>query len=131
MAAGDNTGRILIWRGFGDKTFAGNKSENENLLKDEDEKPGVRGNGDADSCTTWHWHSSEVKVLSFSSDGVYLYSGKKMTSCFSNLYILLWLYLLLCNSSNDRWKRRSSCSMAARYWKEKILTPNRDSITLL
>ncbi|KAK1433946.1 hypothetical protein QVD17_10864 [Tagetes erecta] len=77
VAAGDKTGRILIWRGFGDKTFSGTKSENENLLKDEDEKPGVRGNGDADSCTTWHWHSSEVKVLSFSSDGVYLYSGGK------------------------------------------------------
>ncbi|KAI3806876.1 hypothetical protein L1987_22794 [Smallanthus sonchifolius] len=77
LVAGDVTGRILIWRGFGDKTFAGSNLENEKLLKDEDEKPGVRGNGDADSCTTWHWHSSEVKVLSFSSEGVYLYSGGK------------------------------------------------------
>lgn len=74
MAAGDVTGRILIWRGFGDRTFSG---ENEKLLKDEDDKPGVRGDGDADSCTTWHWHSAEVKVLFFSSDGAYLYSGKE------------------------------------------------------
>lgn len=74
MAAGDVTGRILIWRGFGDRTFSG---ENGKLLKDEDDKPGVRGDGDADSCTTWHWHSAEVKVLFFSSDGAYLYSGKE------------------------------------------------------
>ncbi|KAI7755931.1 hypothetical protein M8C21_023302 [Ambrosia artemisiifolia] len=77
LAAGDATGRILLWRGFGDKTFAGTDLENEKLLKDEDDKPGVRGNGDADSCTTWHWHSSEVKVLCFSSDGAYLFSGGK------------------------------------------------------
>ncbi|KAI3496693.1 hypothetical protein L1887_39064 [Cichorium endivia] len=71
VAAGDVTGRILIWRGFGDRTF--NK-----LLKDDDEEnPGVRDDGDADSCTTWHWHSAQVKVLFFSSDGAYLYSGGK------------------------------------------------------
>ncbi|XP_076898013.1 uncharacterized protein LOC143551471 [Bidens hawaiensis] len=75
MAAGDATGRILVWRGFGDKTFSGNNSENEKVMNDEDDKPGVRGTEDADSCTTWHWHSSEVKVLSFSSDGAYLFSG--------------------------------------------------------
>lgn len=77
VAAGDVTGRILIWRGFGDKTFAGDYLANGRLLMDEDEKPGVRGDGDADSCTTWHWHSAEVKVLFFSSDGAYLYSGGK------------------------------------------------------
>ncbi|XP_024959966.1 WD repeat-containing protein 75 [Cynara cardunculus var. scolymus] len=77
VAAGDVTGRILIWRGFGGKTFAGDNSANGRLLMDEDDKPGVRGDGDADSCTTWHWHSAEVKVLFFSSDGAYLYSGGK------------------------------------------------------
>ncbi|KAL8230509.1 hypothetical protein R6Q57_000287 [Mikania cordata] len=77
VAAGDVTGRVLIWRGFGDKTFTGNNLENEKLLKYEDDRPGVRDNGDADSCTTWHWHSSEVKVLCFSSDGAYLYTGGK------------------------------------------------------
>ncbi|RVW33085.1 WD repeat-containing protein 75 [Vitis vinifera] len=35
------------------------------------------GDDDADSCATWHWHSAEVKVLSFSSDGAYLFSGGK------------------------------------------------------
>ncbi|KAJ0755262.1 putative transcription factor WD40-like family [Helianthus annuus] len=77
VAAGDATGRILVWRGFGDKTFADKDLENEKVSKDEDDKPGVRGEGDADSCTTWHWHSSEVKVLYFSSDGAYLFSGGK------------------------------------------------------
>ena len=62
----------MIWKGFGDGTFAGDNG----LLKKEDEKTGVRGYGDADSCTTWHWHFAEVKFLLFSSDGAYLYSGK-------------------------------------------------------
>uniref|UniRef100_A0A5B7C8A1 Putative WD repeat-containing protein 75 isoform X2 n=1 Tax=Davidia involucrata TaxID=16924 RepID=A0A5B7C8A1_DAVIN len=78
IAAGDVTGRILIWRGFGQKTFSiSDKSINRGLMKNEDERSGVRGDDDADSCTTWHWHSAEVKVLFFSSDGAYLYSGGK------------------------------------------------------
>ena len=72
VAAGDVTGRILVWRGFGYRTF----STSDELMNKEEEHPGVRGNDDADSCSTWHWHSAEVKVLSFSSDGAYLYSGK-------------------------------------------------------
>lgn len=72
IAAGDVSGRILVWRGFGCRTF----STVDELANKEEERPGVRGNDDADSCSTWHWHSAEVKVLSFSSDGAYLYSGK-------------------------------------------------------
>lgn len=72
LAAGDTTGRILIWRNFGDKTFdcAGEQANDE-------DRPGVRDDDDADSCTTWHWHPSRVNLLFFSSDGAYLYSGKK------------------------------------------------------
>ncbi|KAH9805892.1 transducin/WD40 repeat-like superfamily protein [Citrus sinensis] len=78
VAAGDVTGRILIWRGFGDRTFATNDNKmNLNLMNNEEERPGVRDNDDADLCTTWHWHPSEVSVLIFSSDGAYLYSGGK------------------------------------------------------
>ncbi|KAJ6923457.1 WD repeat-containing protein 75 [Populus alba x Populus x berolinensis] len=78
VAAGDVTGRILIWRGFGDRTFAdGDGLVSRKLTNNEEERPGVRGNDDADSCTTWHWHSAEVNVLFFSSDGAYLYSGGK------------------------------------------------------
>uniref|UniRef100_A0A2N9I1K3 WD repeat-containing protein 75 second beta-propeller domain-containing protein n=1 Tax=Fagus sylvatica TaxID=28930 RepID=A0A2N9I1K3_FAGSY len=73
IAAGDVSGRILVWRGFGCQTF----STGDELANKEEERPGVRGNDDADSCSTWHWHSAEVKVLSFSSDGAYLYSGGK------------------------------------------------------
>ncbi|XAR63690.1 hypothetical protein NMG60_11023719 [Bertholletia excelsa] len=78
VAAGDVTGRILIWRNFGERTFlGGGKLINGGSMNNEDERPGVRGDDDAESCTTWHWHSSEVKQLLFSSDGAYLYSGGK------------------------------------------------------
>ncbi|XP_020595529.1 WD repeat-containing protein 75-like, partial [Phalaenopsis equestris] len=72
VAGGDVTGRVLIWREFGQKKFSKNL-----VARDEEEKPGVRDDDDADSCTTWHWHANEVKFLYFSSDGAYLYSGGK------------------------------------------------------
>nr|CAB3462586.1 unnamed protein product [Digitaria exilis] len=71
VAAGDVTGRILIWRGFGDAKF----SENSAKSKVDEGRDGVRGNDDADTCTTWHWHSNSVRFLKFSSDGAYLFSG--------------------------------------------------------
>lgn len=75
VAAGDVTGRILIWRGIGRRTFSNSKLSNGRLNKDAEDKPGVRDNDDADSCSTWHWHSAQVNLLFFSSDGAYLYSG--------------------------------------------------------
>ncbi|XP_062078686.1 uncharacterized protein LOC133783156 isoform X2 [Humulus lupulus] len=76
VAAGDKSGRILIWRSFGSQTFrTSNKLVNEKLINNEEERPGVRGDDEADSCSTWHWHPSGVNVLSFSADGSYLYSG--------------------------------------------------------
>ncbi|KAL2338651.1 hypothetical protein Fmac_013097 [Flemingia macrophylla] len=78
VAAGDVTGRILIWRGFGAKKFLHSAGlVNGRSTNDEEDKPGVRENDDAESCSTWHWHSSGVRLLSFSSDGAYLYSGGK------------------------------------------------------
>ncbi|XP_011043947.1 PREDICTED: WD repeat-containing protein 75-like [Populus euphratica] len=78
IAAGDVTGRILIWRGFGDRTFVDNdRLVGVRSMNNGEERPGVRGDDDADSCTTWHWHSAEVNVLFFSLDGAYLYSGGK------------------------------------------------------
>ncbi|GFQ03218.1 WD repeat-containing protein 75 [Phtheirospermum japonicum] len=79
VAAGDVTGRILIWRGVGRGTFGNdnNKFTNRGLDKNTEDRPGVRDGDDADSCTTWHWHSAQVNVLFFSSDGAYLYSGGK------------------------------------------------------
>lgn len=75
VAAGDVTGRILIWKHFGERMFSvTDKLENGDFMNAE-ERPGVRGDDDADVCTTWHWHSTVVKVLFFSSDGAYLYSG--------------------------------------------------------
>eukprot|EP00268_Persea_americana_P020064 TRINITY_DN20334_c0_g1_i3.p1 TRINITY_DN20334_c0_g1~~TRINITY_DN20334_c0_g1_i3.p1 ORF type:complete len:812 (+),score=149.30 TRINITY_DN20334_c0_g1_i3:277-2712(+) len=76
IAGGDVTGRILIWRGFGRRVFSHNKLPLIGQdMEIEEERPGVRGDDDADSCSTWHWHPTEVKFLSFSSDGAYLYSG--------------------------------------------------------
>lgn len=77
VAAGDVTGRILIWRGFGNRTFSVSGTETGKKYFEDEDKPGVRGNDDADSCSTWHWHPAEVIVLSFSFDGTYLYSGGK------------------------------------------------------
>ncbi|KAJ4833117.1 hypothetical protein Tsubulata_006219 [Turnera subulata] len=78
VAAGDVTGRILVWRGFGNRTFTKRKETGSGGSMDYgEENPGVRGGDDADSCTTWHWHPAGVNVLYFSSDGAYLYSGGK------------------------------------------------------
>ncbi|KAI5414997.1 uncharacterized protein LOC127135035 [Lathyrus oleraceus] len=78
VAAGDSTGRLLIYRGFGAQNFHDRGDLlNRTSLTDDESKPGVRHNDDAESCSTWHWHSAGVNLLSFSSDGVYLYSGGK------------------------------------------------------
>lgn len=70
VAGGDVTGRILIWRCFGKSKFS------DSVMSKEDEgRDGVRGDDDADTCTTFHWHSSSVRFLKFSSDGAYLFSG--------------------------------------------------------
>jgi NET1-associated nuclear protein 1 (U3 small nucleolar RNA-associated protein 17) len=72
VAGGDESGRILIWRGFGNVKFSGDggaKSEADGG------RDGVRGDDDAEVCTTLHWHSRRVTFLRFSSDGAYLFSG--------------------------------------------------------
>ncbi|KAI4335407.1 hypothetical protein L6164_014052 [Bauhinia variegata] len=77
VAGGDVTGRILIWRGFGAQKFLSSSGSTNVRSMNDEEKPGVRDNDDAESCSTWHWHPSGVRILSFSSDGAYLYSGGK------------------------------------------------------
>lgn len=77
VAGGDVTGRVLIWRGVGLHTFTSEKNvENGGRSI---ERSGVKAQDDAVSLTTWHWHQSqcEVKFVSFSLDGAYLYSGAK------------------------------------------------------
>ncbi|CAA6671814.1 unnamed protein product [Spirodela intermedia] len=78
VAGGDVTGRILLWKGFGRRKFSdtGHKFS-KYMSEDDEERPGVRGDDDAELSSTWHWHPAEVKLLSFSSDGAYLYSGGK------------------------------------------------------
>ncbi|KHN22690.1 WD repeat-containing protein 75 [Glycine soja] len=77
VAAGDVTGRILIWHEFGAQKFLNSSGLVNGRSMDQENKDGVRQNDDAESSVTRHWHSSGVRCLSFSSDGAYLYSGGK------------------------------------------------------
>ncbi|CAH8377974.1 unnamed protein product [Eruca vesicaria subsp. sativa] len=61
LAVGDVTGRVLIWEDIGDVKLTSVKSED----------------GAESFCTAFNWHSDEVTVLNFSSDGAFLYSGGK------------------------------------------------------
>lgn len=76
VVAGDITGRILIWRGFGSRKFLDRSGLVNGISADDEDACDVRENDDAKSCEPWHWHSFGVRLLSFSSDGAYLYSGK-------------------------------------------------------
>ncbi|RXH71570.1 hypothetical protein DVH24_018925 [Malus domestica] len=76
VAADDTSGRILIWTGFGKGIFSdGGKLMKGRSMNNEDERDGVRGDDNAHASSTWHWHGAGISVLSFSSDGAYLYSG--------------------------------------------------------
>lgn len=83
VAAGDVSGRILIWRGLGKMRLS--QDGGGKMKIDRGDRPGVRDGDDADSCSTWHWHSSEIRFLLFSSDEAYLFSGK-LTSFFSKMW---------------------------------------------
>ncbi len=58
-AAGDATGRLLIWHGFGAAVARSGAGEDPGQLP----------------CTTVHWHAHPVGALAFSPDGNYLLSG--------------------------------------------------------
>jgi len=58
VAAGDVTGRILLWTNFFNM---------EDFNEDEQQA--------AAACSTYHWHSDIVRSLQFSADGSYLLSG--------------------------------------------------------
>ena len=108
VAAGDVTGRILTWRGFGNRTFSVSGKETGKKAFEDEDKPGVRGNDDADSCSTWHWHPAEVIVLSFSFDGTYLYSGKIL-----RLNIWEWEYILVFHNGKCM---LVTCSAMTSHW---------------
>lgn len=79
VAAGDVTGRILVWENVGDRTFSPLGTVGEVTIGKGTARiirgPGVRGRDDASALTTHHWHAHEVKSLVFTIDGVYLLSG--------------------------------------------------------
>jgi len=69
IAAGDITGRILLWRNFYNPTM--DSAHHNNL------STYVSGRSDFNEplCSTLHWHSQPVACLAFSSDGTRLLSG--------------------------------------------------------
>ena len=58
-AAGDASGRLLIWHGFGAAVARSGAGQDPGDLP----------------CTTVHWHAHPVGALAFSQDGAYLLSG--------------------------------------------------------
>lgn len=71
VAAGDETGQILVWENVGDRSFStlGDKKGN-SVVKSQ-----APANDDASALTALHWHARPVKSLVFTIDGVYLISG--------------------------------------------------------
>lgn len=68
LAAGDTSGRILIWRHVGDAVpHEAREGEHAGKARPEVE-PAV---------TTVHWHAGPVGALAFSPDGTTLLSGGK------------------------------------------------------
>ncbi|KAG2426597.1 hypothetical protein HXX76_012913 [Chlamydomonas incerta] len=65
IAAGDASGRILIWRAFEHSVPSGLRSENSGKAHPTVQPP----------LTTLHWHAHPVGCLTFSPDGTYLLSG--------------------------------------------------------
>ncbi|KAG2432689.1 hypothetical protein HYH02_006674 [Chlamydomonas schloesseri] len=65
IAAGDASGRILIWRAFEHSVPSGLRSENSGKAHPAVQPP----------LTTLHWHAHPVGCLTFSPDGTYLLSG--------------------------------------------------------
>jgi NET1-associated nuclear protein 1 (U3 small nucleolar RNA-associated protein 17) len=63
LAAGDVSGRILVWHNFQKALKAGGSSSNSG------------GSGGQPACTTLHWHANPVGCLAFSPDGASLMSG--------------------------------------------------------
>ncbi|KAG6546677.1 hypothetical protein Mapa_011866 [Marchantia paleacea] len=80
VAAGDDTGRILCWQSVGERRLdqiVKQKGSPTSVIPKgpKHSASGVRGNDDAESCTTYHWHANAVQSLCFSVDGTYLFSG--------------------------------------------------------
>ena len=86
VAAGDATGRILLWHGFANAISANATRTETGVDLEPDGDAGAdasaganrrRADGDALPCTTFHWHAQRVGCLQFTRDGAYLLSGGK------------------------------------------------------
>ncbi len=85
IVAGDVSGRINMWNGFGPAvaaaaTAASDDKDAADMAAPSGQQPGQkRKNRDAKDAglakETLHWHSSAVRSLVFSQDGAYLFSG--------------------------------------------------------
>ena len=90
VAAGDATGRILLWHGFANACAPRGETTAAEPDKDAPDAPdapnavanavanaGRRADGDDLPCSTFHWHAQSVGCLQFTRDGAYLLSGGK------------------------------------------------------
>ncbi|KAG2482851.1 hypothetical protein HYH03_018242 [Edaphochlamys debaryana] len=68
LAAGDASGRVLLWRGLEPAVPAA-------LRREEHSGKAALGPGARPPLTTVHWHAHPVGCLAFSDDGTYLLSG--------------------------------------------------------
>ena len=75
VAAGDATGRILLWHGFANACAP----RGETTVAESDANAARRRRADGDDlpCSTFHWHAQRVGCLQFTRDGAYLLSGGK------------------------------------------------------
>ncbi len=79
IAAGDVSGRIHIWNGFG-PAVAATAGASSGSANDQPGQPGQAGKKrdirDANLAKeTLHWHAAAVSSMAFSTDGTYLLSG--------------------------------------------------------
>lgn len=65
LAAGDATGRVLVWRGLRKARESARANGMEGAKAFQADAP----------CSTLHWHASSVGCVRFSEDGAHLYTG--------------------------------------------------------
>jgi len=85
-AAGDASGRLLIWHGFGAAVARSGAGQNPGDLP----------------CTTVHWHAHPVGALAFSRDGAYLLSGGVESVVVRLLSLVLGLFRHASFSTSSR-----------------------------
>jgi NET1-associated nuclear protein 1 (U3 small nucleolar RNA-associated protein 17) len=72
LAAGDASGRIMLWHNFADHLVAAQQQQQAARKEQQQAQPEALL---PPPRATWHWHAHAVRCLVFSSDSTYLMSG--------------------------------------------------------